>query len=148
MNARLALIAAVLLGAAVKASASGARTQARTAVDTSRVYDGTRVLAEATPVYAGDPSRQPALTPEQIAAEEQRRAALRNNAALTTGLPTPSPAPPAKKPLIEYNPLLNAGKGAILGAIVGWTLGGPLGMLVAAAAFGGVAWGMTKVDQS
>ncbi len=73
------------------------------------------------------------------------------NANLTgpTGLPTPDPKKDEKKdPLITWNPLLNAGKGAILGAIVGFTLGGPLGMLVGAAVFGGVAWGMTKVQQS
>jgi hypothetical protein len=147
MNARLGLLIALIFGAVAKAAAAPANTQARTAVDTPRVYDGAHVRADAAPVFAGDPSKRPAtaLTPEQLALEEQRLAAARNSAALRTGLPTPEPAPPAKEPLTAWNPLLNGAKGALLMAIVGFTLGGPLGLMVGAAVGGAVAWGMSKV---
>lgn len=53
-----------------------------------------------------------------------------------------------KPPLASWNPLLNAAKGGLAGAIVGFALGGPLGMLVGALAFGGAAWGLTKIGDA
>ncbi len=144
MNARLGLLAATLLGLASLAGATGAGTQARTALDTSRVYDGTPARAEAAPVCAGAPRTTPA-NPEAIAAEEQARA--RSRAGLTVGQPI-EPAVRPTPPLTSWNPLLNGAKGAALMGLVGFVLGGPLGMLVGAAIGGGVAWGMTKIGDA
>lgn len=144
MNARLGLLAATLLGLASLAGATGAGTQARTALDTSRVYDGTPQRAEPGPVYAGEPRNRPA-DPEAIAAEEQARA--RGRASLSVGEPI-EPAVSAPPSKASWNPLLNSAKGGILMGVVGFVLGGPLGMLVGAAIGGGVAWGMTKVGDA
>ena len=148
MNARLGLLVAVLLGAAAKASANPASGQARSALDTPRVYDGTLARAEAAPVYAGDPAKRPALNPEQTAAEEQRRVAARANlSSKPIGKPTEVPHP-KKEPLTSWNPLLNGAKGALLLGIVGFVLGGPLGLMVGAAVGGMAAWGLTKIDNA
>lgn len=70
---------------------------------------------------------------------------------MTVGTPVGKPiAEPGKgkTPLAAWNPLLNAAKGGLAGAIVGFALGGPLGMLVGALVFGGAAWGLTKISDA
>lgn len=70
---------------------------------------------------------------------------------MTVGAPLGKPiAEPGKgkEPLVAWNPLLNAAKGGLAGAIVGFALGGPLGMLIGALVFGGAAWGLTKIDNA
>lgn len=54
----------------------------------------------------------------------------------------------SNEPLTKWNPLLNGAKGALAGAIVGFALGGPLGMAVGALVFGLGAWGLTKIGDA
>lgn len=144
MKARLALAAAVLAGlASLAGAAERAAVQAGAALQTPRVYDGSPERA-APPVYAGQPGA--GRSPEDIAREEQARARSRANLA-----PMGKPIADAVKPkpaLVEWNPLLNGAKGGLAMGIVGFALGGPLGLLVGAAVGGMAAWGLTKIDMA
>lgn len=143
MKARLALAAAVLAGIASLAGATErAAAQATTALQTTRVYDGMPERA-AAPVLAQPGAGR---SPEDIAREEQARARARANLA-PMGKPIAEKAK-AKPALVEWNPLLNGAKGGLAMGIVGFALGGPLGLLVGAAVGGMAAWGLTKIDQS
>lgn len=145
MNSRLALAAALLAGLASLAGASTpAATQAGTAMETPRVYDGVPERPAVSAVFAaGAGDRR---DPAQIAREEQERARARANLA-PLGRPIADPAP-AAPPLTSWNPLLNGAKGALALGIVGFALGGPLGLLVGAAVGGMAAWGLTKIDNA
>lgn len=143
MNSRLALAAALLVGLATLAGAvTPAATQAGAAVETPRVYDGSPERPAAAVFAAGGVRRDPA----QIAREEQERARARANLA-PLGRPI-ADAAPAAPPLTSWNPLLNGAKGALALGIVGFALGGPLGLLVGAAAGGMAAWGLSKIDNA
>lgn len=138
-------------------------TAARTGqADQSRVMDGQRPGAAAPrPGYTWPPeiiaaceqlaAREPARTTPPPAQEPPPPAAQPGGSANMTVAPVGKPInDPAKEtpPLTSWNPLLNAAKGGLAGAIVGFALGGPLGMFVGALVFGGAAWGLTKVDNA
>jgi hypothetical protein len=84
--------------------------------------------------------------PAQIAREEQERARGRANLA-PLGRPI-ADAAKAPAPLATWNPLLSGAKGALAIGIVGFALGGPLGLLVGAAVGGMAAWGLQKISDA
>jgi hypothetical protein len=145
MNSRLALAAALLAGLASLAGASApAASQAGAAVETPRVYDGAPQRPEAAAVFAGSGGDR--RDPAQIAREEQERARGRANLA-PLGRPI-ADAAKAPAPLATWNPLLSGAKGALAIGIVGFALGGPLGLLVGAAVGGMAAWGLQKISDA
>jgi hypothetical protein len=160
---------AVNPNAGARAQLEGREGEATTAARSGDGSDQSRVLDGQTPGAAT--AARPGYTwpPEIIAACEQLAS---REPGRTTPPPSQVPPPPAAQPggsanmtaapvgrpindpaketppLTSWNPLLNAAKGGLAGAIVGFALGGPLGMLVGALVFGGAAWGLTKVDNA
>lgn len=147
MNARLALLAALLAGLAGSASAAmPAAGQANNALETSRTWDGASERPSLA-VQANMPGGRRRSAAEIARDQQAEEAARGRTGAAPQGQPLEAAAP-APAPLTSWNPLLNGAKGALAIGIVGFVLGGPLGLLVGAAVGGVAAWGLTKIGDA